>query len=143
MVLVEKSLKNPGKNHYHPIVPFGLKQAITGRKALGARLGAIFGLNCRRLVRLGWTHGYHRLWPGILIFGPILGHIRAKTGTFGAPGRQEEARYHESNLGTVAGGIWDQIWLPGALRVPPRPPKGVSWAKTSHFGAHGGQEKVQ
>ena len=38
----------------------------------------------------------------IMIFGHILGHIRAKTGAFGAPGRQEEARYHESNLGTLA-----------------------------------------
>ena len=54
-----------------PKGPFGLKQALTGRKALGARLGPRFGPNCRRLVRLGWSHGYHTLWPGI---GPILGH---------------------------------------------------------------------
>ena len=86
----------------------------------------------------------------ILIFGPILGPtwskngtFRAKSGAFGAPGRQEEARYHESNLGTAAGGSWDQIWLPGALRVPPRPPKGALWAKMSSFGAPGGQKEVQ
>ena len=85
----------------------------------------------------------------ILIFGPILGPtwskkgtFRAKTSTFGAPGRREEARYHESNLGTAAGGSRDQIWLPGALRIPPTPPKGVFWAKTSPFGATGGQEEV-
>ena len=53
-----------------PKGPFGLKQALTGRKALGARLGARFGSNCRRLVQLGWSHGYHTLWPGI---GPLLG----------------------------------------------------------------------
>ena len=58
----------------------------------------------------------------ILIFGPILGlrgpkneTFRAKTGTFGAPSYQEEAPYQKSNLGTAAGGSWDQIWLPGAL----------------------------
>ena len=67
----------------------------------------------------------------ILIFGPILGPMcskkgtfRAKTGAFGAPGRQEEACYRESNLGTAAGGSWHQIWLPGALQVLPRPPNG-------------------
>ena len=58
----------------------------------------------------------------ILIFGPVLGPtwsekgtFRAKTGAFGAPGRQEEAPYHWSNLGTAVSGSWDQIWLPGAL----------------------------
>ena len=67
----------------------------------------------------------------ILIFGPILGPtwskkgtFRAKTGAFGAPGRQEEACYRESNLGTASGGSWHQIWLPGALQVLPRPPNG-------------------
>ena len=108
------------------------------------------------LLCLGWTHGYHKLWPGIkplpggnLDFwphiGPTLpkiGTFRAKTGTFGAPGCQEEAPYHKSNLGTAAGGSWDQIWLPGALRVPPRPPKGAFWAKTSPFGAPGGQKRL-
>ena len=197
-----------------PKGPFGLKQALTGRKALGARVGARFGPNCHRLVRLGWSHGYHTFWPGngpllvpqgpqkgpfwpnmpvlaqnasfgspggprrvptpsgccawaglmvttnfglvsslflatILIFGPILGPhgpkkgtFRAKTGTFGAPGCQEEAPYPKSNLGTAAGGSWVRIWLPGALRVPPRPPKGAFWAKTSPFGAPGGQKEV-
>ena len=78
----------------------------------------------------------------ILIFDPIFGPtwskkgtFTAKTGAFGAPGRQEEARYHESNLCTAASGSWDQIWLPGALRVPPRPPKEAFWAKTSPLGA--------
>ena len=86
----------------------------------------------------------------ILIFGLILGPtwskkgtFGAKSGAFGAPGRQEEARYHESNLGTAAGGSWDKIWLPGALRVPPRPPKGAFWDKTSSFGVPGDQEEVQ
>ena len=86
----------------------------------------------------------------IFIFGPILGPtwskkgtFRAKLGAFGASGCHEEAHYHESNLGTAAGGSWDQTWLPGALRVPPRPPKGAFWAKTSSFGAPGGQEEVQ
>ena len=58
----------------------------------------------------------------ILIFGPVLGPtwskkgtFRAKTGAFGAPGCQEEAPYHGSNLGTAVGGSWDQIWFPGAL----------------------------
>ena len=58
----------------------------------------------------------------ILIFGPVLGPtwskkgtFRAKTGAFGAPGRQEEACYRESNLGTAAGGSRHQIWLSGAF----------------------------
>ena len=46
-----------------PKGPFGLKQALTGIKALGARLGARFGPNRCRLVQLGWSHGYHTLWP--------------------------------------------------------------------------------
>ena len=62
-----------------PKGPFGLKQALTGRKALGARLGARFGPNCCRLVRLGWSHGYHTLWPGI---GPFLGPQGHQKGPF-------------------------------------------------------------
>ena len=74
-----------------PKGPFGLKQALTGRKALGARLGARFGPNCRRLVRLGWSHGYHTLWPGI-------GHL------LGPQGPQE-------------GPFWPQMPLMGVLEV--------------------------
>ena len=59
--------------------PFGLKQALTERKALGARLEARFGPNCCRLVRLGWSHGYHTLWPGI---GPFLGPQGPQKGPF-------------------------------------------------------------
>ena len=102
-------------------------------EVLGGPGGAILGPNSLGLLCLGWTHGYHRLWPGIkplpggnFDFWPHIGpHVvqkgtfRAKTGAFGAPGRQEEACYRESNLGTAAGGSWHQIWLPGALQVLP------------------------
>ena len=47
-----------------PKGPFGLKQALTGRKALEARLGARFGSNCCKLVRLGWSHSCHTLLWG-------------------------------------------------------------------------------
>ena len=80
-----------------PKDPFGLKQALTVRKALGARLGARFGPNCRRLVRLGWSHGYHTLWPGI---GPLLGPQGAPKGPvlalnapFRGPGWTRRARF--------------------------------------------------
>ena len=73
---------------------------------------------------------------------PFFGPRRAQYGAKNQNCRQEEVRYHESNLGTAAGGSRDQIWLPGALRIPPTPPKGVFWAKTSPFGATGGQEEV-
>ena len=38
-----------------------------------------FGPDCPRLVRLGWTHAHHTLWPGI---GPLLGPRGAKKGYF-------------------------------------------------------------
>ena len=68
-----EDLRGPQKGILRP------KQALTGRKALGARLGARFGPNCRRLVRMGWSHGYHTLWPGI---GPLLGPQGPQKGPF-------------------------------------------------------------
>ena len=113
-------------------------------EVLGGPGVAIFGPNPLGLLCLGWTHGYHRLSPGIEpLCGPTWSKkntFGAKTGAFGAPGRQEEAPYHESSLDSAAGGSWDQIWLLGALRVPPRASKGAFWAKMSPFG---GQEEVQ
>ena len=138
-----------------PILPKMLLMGVL--EVLGGHGRAILGPNSLGLLCLGWTHGYHRFWPGIkplpgsnFDFWPHMGPtwskkgtFRAKLGAFGASGCHEEAHYHESNLGTAAGGSWDQTWLPGALRVPPRPPKGAFWAKTSSFGAPGGQEEVQ
>ena len=89
------------------------------------------------LLCLGWTHGYHRLSPGIEpLCGPVWSKkatFGAKMGAFGAPDRQEEAPYHESKLGTAVCGSWEQIWLPRALSVPPRASKGAFWAKASLF----------
>ena len=38
-------------------------------EALGHPQGARFGPNCCQLVQLGWTHGYHTLWPDV---GPFF-----------------------------------------------------------------------
>ena len=98
--------------------PFGLKQALTGRKALGARLGARFGPNCRRL---GWSHGYHTLWLGI---GPLLGPQGAPKGpvlALNAPFRGPRWTRR------VPGGqIWSQRLLIG---LP-----GLQSLYTTHFG---------
>ena len=50
---------------------FGPKKPLLGvLEVLGGPPGARFGPNGRQLVRLGWNHGRHTLWPGI---GPLLG----------------------------------------------------------------------
>jgi len=46
-------------------------------EVLGGPRGTKFGPDCPRLVRLGWTHAHHTLWPGI---GPLLGPRGAKKG---------------------------------------------------------------
>ena len=66
--------------------------------------------------------------------------FRAKWGPFRAPGGPGEARYqvkvcgdHVSSQGGPIGGSWDQIWFLGALRGPPRSPKGPFMAKMGPF----------
>ena len=103
-----------------PKGPFGLRQGLTGIKALGARLEARFGPNCCRLVRLGWSHGYHTLWPGIGPFswpprapkGPVL----ALNAPYGGPGGPRRVR---------RGHIWSQLPLIG---LP-----GLESLYTTHF----------
>ena len=63
-----------------PKGPFLPKIGPNWAKALGAGLGARFGQNCRRLVQLGWNHGYHTLSPGI---GPLLGLQGPQRARFG------------------------------------------------------------
>ena len=110
---------------------------------------ARFGPNCRRLVRIGWTHGHHTLRVDIRPFcggqGPNLvqkGIFWAKTGPVGAPGGPVKPRYqakvyggHESIPGGPIGGSWDHIWSSRAHRGPPGPPKGISWPKRALLGA--------
>ena len=48
-------------------------------EGLGGPPGAGFGPNCRQLVRLGWSYGYHTLCPGI---GSPLGPKGPQQGPF-------------------------------------------------------------
>ena len=60
--------------------PFWPQKPLLGvLEVLGGPPGARFGPNCRQLVRLGWSHGYHTLWPGI---GPFLGPQGHQKGPF-------------------------------------------------------------
>ena len=77
-------------------------------------------------------------------FGAKTGPFGAKTGPIGGPRGPEEAKYqvkvsgyHDSNPVRPIGSSWDQIWSPGALRVPMRLPKGPFGAKAGPFGGPG------
>ena len=104
---------------------FWPKRSLYGApEGLKGPLGARFDPNCRQLVRLGWNHGYHKIWAGI---GPQFWSRGAQkrpfwaiTGPFGVPGDPEKAQYqakvfgnHDSNPVGPIGGSWDQIWPTG------------------------------
>merc|ERR1712020_401203 len=79
--------------------------------------------------------------------GAPKGAFQAKTGPFRTPRGPEGARYqgkvcgeHESNPGGPIRGSRDQIWPLGALRGPPRAPKGAFRAKTGSFRTPRGPE---
>ena len=140
-----------------PKDPFGLKQALTGRKALGARLGARFAPNYCRLVLLGWSHGNHILLPGI---GPLLaprvqkGPDLAQNAPLGGPGGSRRARrghiwsQHpgaavpelDSDFGLVSRLFLAAILIFGPILGPTRSKKGTFWAKTGPLWAPCGQE---
>ena len=62
---------------------FWPRKALLGApEVLGGPRGFRFGPNCRRLVHLGWTHGYHTLWPGIR---PLPGPRGLQKGPFWLP----------------------------------------------------------
>ena len=75
---------------------FWPKRSLYGApEGLRGPLGARFDPNCRQLVRLGWIHGYHTLWPGIGPFSwpprgpfwpkmPLLGFLEVLGGSGGA-----------------------------------------------------------
>ena len=116
--------------------PFGIKQALTGRKAPGAKFWARPGPNCRQLVQLGWSHSYHTPWPGI---GPLLGPqkpqkgpILAKNDPFGSPGGTWRAPGGQSLSQLPPIGLtgleswlphnlafyWASLWTPGDQKGP-------------------------
>ena len=102
-----------------------------------------------RPIRGSWD----QIWPpGALQDprGPPKGPFGAKTGPFGGPGGPEEAIYqvkmsgdHDYNPVIPIGSSCDQIWSPGALRVPKGPPKGPFGAKTGPLGGPGGPEEAK
>ena len=74
---------------------FWPKRSLYGApEGLKGPLGARFDPNCRQLVRLGWIHGYHKIWAGIgppfrpqgaqkrpakmTLFGPRWAHMGPK-----------------------------------------------------------------
>ena len=68
--------------------------------------------------------------------GPHKGHFGPKRSLLGPLGARYQVKVcceYESNPDWPIGGRWDQIWCPGALRGPPRSPKGPFMDKTGPF----------
>ena len=100
---------------------------------------ARFGPNCRQLVRLGWSHGYHTLCPGI---GPPLG-------PFWGPWRSWEGHRGPDLVPTAANWsdwvgvmVTSHFGLVLGLFLAQGAPKGPVLALNASFGGPGWTRRV-